>query len=1142
MKAKTNLTASVFILLALLFSSGAQAVDKTPPFTQADCADPTLNLIVGSQADVDSFPCTTVAGALTLSDSSTSPIVSLSPLNNLTRVDGQLRILLSVITSLDGLDNVTHVGSLSINNGTKSNQLTDISALDGLTSLGPRKCQPGVSSGDCLAELAIVSSTITQLPAWNIAGGTALEKLSLDGLPLADPAQLGDLPVPTKELTLGGLPLDTDQTGQLPALARIASAAQESVKLAKMAGVKALPAMPQTAILQVDELGLPDLSDITAAAFPALTGVVVTNLAGIDPAELAPIRDIESITFNTLPGLTGPNPLAGLTGGTFNALVLNSLTGVGTLADLSTVTSLEGLTIKDLDALTDLDGLQNLMTISQTLRLQSNAKLKNLNGLRNLVTGTLEDVDVTSNNTLTDITGLAGITGVSNSVVVYQNAVTECDVLVKSRLNPQPKKFYYVDPPCVYAAPTLTSSATALDFGSAPIGSTIDLPVTFQNSTGSISTTVDISAVSISGDSLGEYSVLSEDCSSGPLTGGSTRNACTVNVRFTVIQQGVDNAQLDLTYTTSDNSTPQSFPVTLTAAGTGVTGDQLIPKDKLDFDQVKLGASKTDTITIDNTGGSGPLTVSALTVTGADFTLSDNSCGNTYPQSVAAGSQCAITIRFAPSALGARSGLFTMDSDGATSPDSVTLLGSGVEPPAPLPSKTSLDFGDVPVGTVSPRQLVVVKNASPISSLPLGQLSASGDFALQSDTCSGATLTPVPQNGSLCLVFVTFNPTTTGPATGTLTIPGASGFPSANVALAGNGLQPASLTANPTILAFGTQTQPATLDVTITNIGGPGQDAQIGTASVTGTVTPQQFGIGVGTDTCSGTTLASQASCQISVTFDPEVEGVDTGSLDIPYNGGQTLNVALSGRGGDPVDYITPPSLSFGDIEIGSSSAPQTVTVTDNSGIALDIANVFSNDSAFSVQNDSCSGTRVAPNTSCTFEVVFTAVTRGHIVSTVDVISNSASSPDQVAVDGRGLAPGEAQVAPGLNIAFGDVAPGQNVQKVATITNIGDQPLPLGTLALSGDSAFSVPSDACSGQTLVNKGDNCAITVAFSPSGLGDVSATLDINPTITLTGTGAVAAPPQAIPTLGNMSRLLMILIVLLGVLCLLPRHARLR
>ena len=378
------------ILLALLFSSGSQALTISPPFTQANCADPTLALALASQADVDSFPCTTVAGDLVIGDrANPGAISSLSPgLANLTRVEGILKLDYLSPASLDGLDGVTHLGSLSISN---ADQLTDISALAGLNSLGPRNCQPGGAA--CATQMSIISSTITQFPAWNIAGGTALEQLTLRELPLADPTQLDNLPVPTNRLTLDGLPLDTDQPGQLAALNRIAAAAQGNVSLAGMAGVKALPSAPQTEAVELDDL------------------------AGIAPAALVSIRDIERITIqNGMPGLSGANPLSGLTGGTFRTLTLTNLVNVGTLADLSAVTSLEGLTLTRLAAFTNLDGLQNLTTL-QTLRITDNPNLENLNALRG-VTGTLDSVEVVGNSMLTDITGLAGITGVSTRLHV----------------------------------------------------------------------------------------------------------------------------------------------------------------------------------------------------------------------------------------------------------------------------------------------------------------------------------------------------------------------------------------------------------------------------------------------------------------------------------------------------------------------------------------------------------------------------------------------------------------------------------------------------------------------------------------------------------------------------------------------------
>ena len=1153
MKIITLLPALILALALTSFASAALASnEKVPPFTQADCTNPVLILTLKSQADVDSFPCTAVSGTLQI-DPIKAPINSLSPgLDKVTRVDGDLEIRFAKTnapTNLNGLNNVTHLGSLFIdaNISGMPDRLQDITALAGVTSFGPRNCQP-ISTLGCSTRIYIKSSDITHLPAWSIANSAELKDIVLSDLTLADPTQFNELPVPADRLELRGVAIDTDQPAQFAALQRITAAASKNVELVNIPGIKQLPAMTKVESLDLIALGLADLGDITPAAFAALRLINIIKLPDIDPTELAPVRDIPSIALSDLPGLTGAAPLAGLTGGSFERLTLSRLSGVGTLGDLSAVTSLNALSIRSMAGLTNLDGLQNLTTITERLNIEQNANLQNvdglsglasvglnvdvqanpalqnLDGLRNL-TGTLRNLIVYRNGQLTDITGLAEISGISSNVFVGQNAVTECDVLVQSRLNPAPAKAnnYFVDPPCSFTAPMLASSASSLDFGSAPIGNTIDRSVTFNNSTGTISTEVNITAVTITGDALGEYSVLSEDCTGGPLTGGSTRNSCTVTVRFAVTQQGVDNAQLNLNYTASENSTPMSFPVTLTAAGTGVAGDQLTPNTNLDFGQVEVGASNTDTITIDNTGGSGTLTVNALTVTGSDFTLVGNNCGNSYPQTIAVGNTCAVSIQFTPSALNARSGQFTMDSDGATSPDNVNLLGSGVEPPAPVPNPTSLSFGDVAAGT-STTQTVTVTNIGALSSLTLGQLSAGGDFSLQSDTCSGATIAA----GGNCTVVVEFTPGAVGSASETLDIPGASGFPSASVALTGNGLQPASLTANPTILAFGTQTQLTTLDVTITNIGAAGQDAQIGTALATGSVSPAQYSIV--SDNCSSKTLPGQATCQISVSFDPQQDGADTGSLKIPYNNGETLSVALSGRGGQPVDYITPSSLSFGNIEIGNSSPAQTVTVTDNSGIALDIAAVTSSSGpAFTVQNDNCGGTTVNPGGSCTFDVVFNAITRAHEVGTVEVISNSSSSPDQVLVDGYGAKPGEIALSV-TNVDFGAVPPGEKQQQPVTVTNSGDLDIAVPPIVLSGDAAFSVESDTCKGVTLA-AASSCSFGIAFAPTALGDVSAQVQVNPTINVTGSGATATPAAPVPTLPFMAwGLLVLLMGLLG------------
>ena len=443
LKASTNLTAPVLtlILLALLFSSGARAAKKEPPFTQADCADPTLSLEINTQDEIDNFPCTTVAGDLNISVDFGQTITNL-PLNQLTRVEGKLQFSFASTgapTSLGGLVNLAHVGSLSVKARItgQPDRLTDISGLASLTSIGPRNCQPALDPQRCFTTLALTSDEITQLPAWNIANDPNLEDLNVSGFPLTDPTEWDSVPVPSRRLSLIQVDLDTSQPAQLATLARLASQATVTVDLDAISNLVALPAMPNASALRLIDVALPDLSAITPAAFPVLEAITLQGLAGISPAELASIRDIDGVTLAGMTGLSGANPLAGLTGGSFRFLTLNLLSSVTTLTDLSSVTALDALRISDMDGLTDLAGLDNLTSIvndlfinkcdnlqnvdalsslasiGRDLRVEENPALQDLDGLSGVVSGTLGELNVFSNPQLTDISGLAGISGVS---------------------------------------------------------------------------------------------------------------------------------------------------------------------------------------------------------------------------------------------------------------------------------------------------------------------------------------------------------------------------------------------------------------------------------------------------------------------------------------------------------------------------------------------------------------------------------------------------------------------------------------------------------------------------------------------------------------------------------------------------------
>ena len=86
-----------------------------------------------------------------------------------------------------------------------------------------------------------------------------------------------------------------------------------------------------------------------------------------------------------------------------------------------------------------------------------------------------------------------------------------------------------------------------------------------------------------------------------------------------------------------------------------------------------------------------------------------------------------------------------------------------------------------------------------------------------------------------------------------------------------------------TTLSFGNQSGPVSDTVTVT-VGGTGP-VTFGAATVTNGGGNTNFSKGA-TDTCSGTTRAVGATCQIQINFNaPTGTSSRTGTLSVPYNG-----------------------------------------------------------------------------------------------------------------------------------------------------------------------------------------------------------------------------------------------------------------
>jgi Abnormal spindle-like microcephaly-assoc'd, ASPM-SPD-2-Hydin/Putative Ig domain len=117
-----------------------------------------------------------------------------------------------------------------------------------------------------------------------------------------------------------------------------------------------------------------------------------------------------------------------------------------------------------------------------------------------------------------------------------------------------------------------------------------------------------------------------------------------------------------------------------------------------------------------------------------------------------------------------------------------------------------------------------------------------------------------------------------------------------------------------------------------------------------------------------------------------------------------TLGVlATTAEAAAPAVTFTPTSLTFGAQAIGTTSAPQSVTVanTGNASLFINSAAV-PNTLDFTVVNDGCSGLTLAPGTSCSMSITFSPTASGTRSAALTVTDNAPGSPQTAPITGTG--------------------------------------------------------------------------------------------------------------------------------------------
>jgi hypothetical protein len=344
-----------------------------------------------------------------------------------------------------------------------------------------------------------------------------------------------------------------------------------------------------------------------------------------------------------------------------------------------------------------------------------------------------------------------------------------------------------------------------------------------------------------------------------------------------------------------------------------------------------------------------------------------------------------------------------------------------------------------------------------------------------------------------------------------------------NVFVQAGSLSSANVTANPTTLAFGSQVQntmSASQPVAITNVG-------TSLVTISNIVASANFGE---TDSCPATLVAGNtegSSCVLNVTFTPTATGTLTGTVTVTYtNAGsqtpQTTTITLTGTGtagaGGTIS-IAPTTLTFGSQAVGTTSATQTVTVSNIGGTAVTFTSIATSGDFAGATLAQCPSIAVE-GTPCTFQIAFKPTATGTRTGAITFTDTGTGSPQTVTLTGTAT-PGTATVTvTPSSLAFGSQALTTTSAPLSvTVMNTSTGPVNFTGFTVSGANAgdFSVPlpnsSSGCSATGTLAAGASCTISVLFAPSANGARAATLNIadnatgSPqTVALSGTGVTS------------------------------------
>lgn len=671
----------------------------------------------------------------------------------------------------------------------------------------------------------------------------------------------------------------------------------------------------------------------------------------------------------------------------------------------------------------------------------------------------------------------------------------------------------YLGNPNVTAGPIATITPTTLSFAATAVGASSSAQTVTVSNTGSAA--LSISAISFTG----AYAQSGGSCAAGGSVAAA--GSCTIAVVFRPQAAGASTGTLTITH----NASGSPGTVSLSGSGSAAAPPTVTPAS-MSFGSVAVGSrGSAQTATVSNPG-SQAVTLGTISVGNAQFVISGGTCAS--GASLAAGGSCSLLVNFAPTSAGAASSTLSIPTSASATALAIALSGTATAalPVAQL-SPASLSLSQV-VGTAAPAQLLTLANSGNapllITSLGLSGAAAS-DYAFGPATsCTNGGSVAA---GSSCTISLVFTPAATGTRAATLSIIHNDSLHTPSTAsLNGTGTAAprGQLSVNQLALSFPAQAQgssSAAQSVTVSNSGSA--TLTLATLAIGGSHAAD-FTLDSGSNACTvGLALAAGANCTARVVFTPSVaSGLRTASLSLAAGSAGSATVSLSGTAAAasaPILSLSPASLDLGSITTGSLSATRSATLSNSGTAPLLLGAITASPAVFTLTHDCPSS--LAAGASCTLSLGFAPVAAGLVSGAVAVVSNAASSPDQLALSGTGVLPSPAVLGwLGLSsLGFGDTAVGaQTAVQSLQLQNTGTAAALLQGLQLGGAAAADYlidPASTCVSGASLAPGSSCRIDVRFAPASAGPRVAVLSVlsdataPATVPLSGNGITGGTP---------------------------------